>query len=136
MADTVASQILFEGDRKLVMKFTDTSDGTGETNVVKVNVANLTSAHGVPCTGVTIEKIFAMTHGMEVEMKWEATSPVTIMTIPQNVMNSFDFHDGGFGFTGLTNNAGTGKTGNITFSTLDASAGDRYSIVLYMHKVY
>lgn len=136
MADTVASQILFEGDRRLVMKFTDASDGTGETNVVKVNIASLTSAHGVPCTGVTIEKVFAATHGMEVEMKWEATTPVTIMTIPQNVMNSFDFHDSSFGFTGLTNNAGTGKTGNITFSTLDASAGDRYSIILYMHKVF
>jgi hypothetical protein len=136
MADTVASQTLFEGDRHLVMKFTNTSDGTGETNVIKVNIANLTSAHGVPCTGVSIEKIFAMTHGMEVEMRWAATSPVTIMTIPQNVMNTHDYVSDSFGFSGLTNNAGAGKTGNITFTTLDASAGDRYSIILYMRKVY
>lgn len=132
MADTVASQILFQGDRELVMKFTDTSDGTGETNVVKVNVSNLTSAHGVPCTGVLIERIFAMTHGMEVELKWEATTPVPIVTIPQNVMNTHDYTS----FSGLTNNAGAGKTGNITFTTLDASVGDRYSIILQMRKLY
>lgn len=109
MVDTVASQTLFEGDRHLVMKFTNVSDGTGETNVIKVNIANLTSAHGVPCTGVSIEKIFAMTHGMEVEMKWEASSPVVIATIPQNVMNSHDYVSNSFGFSGLTNNAGQEK---------------------------
>jgi len=34
MADAVGSQTLFDGERKAIMKFTNTSDGTGETNVV------------------------------------------------------------------------------------------------------
>jgi hypothetical protein len=37
---------------------------------------------------------------------------------------------------GLTNNAGAGKNGNVLFSTVDASAGDMYSITLEMTKTY
>ena len=132
MADTVATQILFQGDKQVIMKFTDASDGTGETNVVKVNVSTLASYQGKPCVAVQIDKIYMMTQGMEVRMLWEATANVTILTVPQNVVQTFDFDT----FGGLDNNAGTGKTGNILFSTLNASAGDSYSIILVMRKLY
>jgi hypothetical protein len=36
----------------------------------------------------------------------------------------------------LTNNASTGVDGAITFTTLDASAGDTYTVVLEMVKHY
>jgi len=39
-------------------------------------------------------------------------------------------------FGGLINNAGTGKNGNIVFSTADASSGDTYTVVLEMQKSY
>ena len=132
MADTVATQILFQGSKQVVMKFTNASDGTGETNVVKVNVANLSSYQGNPCVGVQIDKIYGLTHGMEVRLLWEATANVTILTFPQNVAQTMTFDE----FGGLDNNAGTGKTGNILFSTLDASAGDAYTIILVMRKLY
>jgi len=133
MADAVASQTLFDGERKAIMKFTNTSDGTGETNVVKVNPASLLpSAAGGACNAVTITKVTAQTHGMEVIMKWKATTPVVIETIPQNTNYQQDFEKIG----GLTNNAGTGKDGAITFTTSDASSGDAYSITLEMVKHY
>lgn len=133
MADAVASQTLLDGERVAIMKFTNSSDGTGETNVVKVNPASLApSAAGGACDAVTITKITALTHGMEVVLKWKATTPVVIETIPQNNAYTQDFEKIG----GLTNNAGTGKDGAITFSTLDASAGDSYTVVLEMVKHY
>ena len=133
MADAVASQTLFDGERMAIMKFTNTSDGTGETNVVKVNPSSLTpSAAGRACDGVTITKITALTHGMEVVLKWKANTPVVIETIPQNNSYQQDFSAIG----GLTNNAGTGVDGAITFTTLDASAGDTYTVVLEMVKHY
>ena len=133
MADAVASQTLFDGERTAIMKFTNTSDGTGETNVVKVNPASLLpSAAGGACNAVTITKVTAQTHGMEVIMKWKATTPVVIETIPQNTNYQQDFEKIG----GLTNNAGTGKDGAITFTTSDQSAGDAYSITLEMVKHY
>jgi hypothetical protein len=133
MADAVGSQTLFDGERVAIMKFTNTSDGTGETNVVKVNPASLNpSAAGGACDRVTITKITGLTHGMEVQMKWKATTPVVIETIPQNNNYQQDFSAIG----GLTNNAGTGVDGAITFTTLDASAGDTYTVVLEMVKSY
>lgn len=133
MADAVATQILFDGERMAIMKFTNISDGTGETKVVKVDVSTLTSsAFGKACDGVTITNIHALTHGMEVDMYWDATTDVLIGVIPQNNMYSMDLTQ----FGGLWNNAGAGKTGDVLFSTRDTSIGDTYTIVLEMVKSY
>lgn len=133
MADAVASQTLFDGERVAIMKFTDISDGTGENKVVKVNVSGLSpSAAGGACSGVTITKIHASTHGMEVQIYWDATTDVLCWIVPQNSQYTWDFEKIG----GLINNAGAGKTGNVLFSTVDASSGDMYSIVLEMVKHY
>jgi hypothetical protein len=39
-------------------------------------------------------------------------------------------------FGGISNNAGTGKNGDLLFSTSDASSGDMYSIILECIKTY
>jgi hypothetical protein len=133
MADAVASQTLFDGERMAIMKFTNISDGTGENKVLKVDVSALNPSNaGGACDGVTITKIHASTHGMEVLMYWDATTDVVIQTIPQNTSYTLDYEK----FGGLTNNAGAGKNGDILFSTSDASAGDEYTIVLEMVKSY
>lgn len=133
MADAVASQTLFDGEHTAIMKFTDISDGTGESKVVKVNASALTaSASGKACSGVTITKIHASTHGMEVQIYWDATTDVLCWIVPQNSQYTWDFEK----FGGLINNAGTGKNGNVLFSTVDASSGDMYSIILEMVKSY
>jgi len=134
MAITATSQTLFDGERKAIMKFYfTTTDTTGETNVVKVNPAALNSSNaGGACNGVTITKISALTHGLEVQMSWDATAPVVIETVPQNTQYTQDYENIG----GLTNNSGTGKTGKILFTTLDQSAGDAYTVTLEMVKHY
>jgi hypothetical protein len=133
MADAVASQTLIDGERMAIMKFTNLSDGTGESKVLKVDVSALTSsASGLPCTGVTITKIYSATHGFEVQIYWDATTDVFCWCVPQNSEYLMDFEK----FGGLTNNAGAGVTGDVLFSTADASAGDFYTIVLEMVKSY
>lgn len=134
MAVTATSQTLFDGERIAIMKFYfTTTDTTGETNVVKVNPASLNpSAAGGACDAVSILKVSGLTHGLEVQMNWDATSPVAIQTIPQNTQYQQDYSNIG----GLTNNAGAGKTGKISFTTLDQSAGDAYTITLEMQKHY
>jgi hypothetical protein len=133
MADAVTSQTLMDGERVAIMKFTNISDGTGETAVTKVNVANLApSASGKACTGVTVNKITSVCHGLEVRMYWDATTdvPFFLSTINTNYLNDFS------NFGGITNNSGAGKNGNIVFSTSDQSAGDTYTVVLEMIKTY
>jgi hypothetical protein len=132
MADTVATQLLYDGIKKAIMKFTNASDGTGETAVKKVDVTTLSTYFGKACSAVQIERIYGLTHGMEVRLLWEASANVTILTFPQNAAQTMDFTDS----VNLTNNAGTGKTGNILFTTLDASAGDAYTIILVLRKIY
>ena len=133
MADAVASQTLLDGERMAIMKFTNLSDGTGESKVLKVDVSTLTSsASGKACDGVTITKIHASTHGLEVQIYWDATTDVFCWCVPQNSTYTMDFEK----FGGLINNAGAGVTGDVLFSTADASNGDFYTIVLEMVKSY
>ena len=133
MADAVTSQTLMDGERMAIMKFTNISDGTGETAVTKVNVSNLAkSASGLACTGVTVTKITSVCHGMEVRMYWDATTDVPFFLSTVNTNYENDFSKIG----GITNNAGTGKNGNIVFSTSDQTSGDTYTVVLEMVKSY
>ena len=132
MADTVATQLIYDGAKQAIMKFTNASDGTGETAVKKVDVTTLSTYQGKACSGVDIDRIYGLTHGMQVRLLWEATTNGTILTVPQNVMETMSFDD----FGGLNNNTTTGKTGNILFSTLDTSSGDSYTIILVLRKLY
>ena len=133
MADTVATQTLLDGDRLVIQKFTNISDGTGEAAVNKIIVSGLAaSAAGFACNGVKIKRIWANTHGMQVRILWDATTDLLTWMVPQNVSYFTDFSD----FGGLTNNAGAGKTGNVAFTTSDASSGDMYTIVVECIKTY
>lgn len=130
MVDAVTSQVIFDGTRTAVMKFTNISDGTGETAALKVDVSALSGFQGSSCTGVNIVTLDAMTVGMGVDILWDATTDVVCYTIGADQFVSFDFAR----FGGVTNNAGSGKTGDISFTTIGAIAGDRYTIVLEMTK--
>jgi hypothetical protein len=133
MADAVTSQTLIDGERLAIMKFTNISDGTGETAVTKVTVSSLSANNlGIACNGVTVTKITSVCHGMEVRMYWDASTdvPFFLSTINTNYQNDFS------SIGGISNNAGTGKNGNIVFSTADASSGDTYTVVLEMVKHY
>jgi hypothetical protein len=134
MTITATSQTLFDGERVAIMKFyTSMSTTENESAVAKVTPSALNpSAAGGACDGVSILKVTSLTHGLEVQMNWAATAPVVIETIPQNTQYTQDFSAIG----GLTNNSGAGKTGVITFTTLDGGAGDTYTVVLEMQKHY
>ena len=132
MADAVTSQTIFDGEREVVMKFTNISDGTGETAVLKVDVSTLTSsAAGKACDGVTLDRIHASINGMSVALLWDATTDVPAVILAPG-MYTFDHGKK----IQIPNNAGTGKTGDIMFTTIGASSGDTYSIVLEMVKSY
>ena len=77
MADAVASQTLVDGKHIAVLKFTNISDGTGESAVKKVDVSALaTNQRGASCTRATIEKIWWQCIGMKVQILFDATSNV------------------------------------------------------------
>jgi hypothetical protein len=133
MADAVATQVILDGERLYIAKFTNISDGTGETGVLKIDVSTLaSSSFQKACNGVTINKIWAQTQGMGVDIIWDATTDVLCETIPADKFYLMDYSS----FGGLPNNAGAGKNGDVLFSTVGAAAGDRYTIVIEAIKTY
>lgn len=133
MADAVTSQTIIDGERNCVMKFTNVSDGTGESAVAKVDVSALASnAAGVACSEVRVMRISHAIVGMSVQLFFDATSNVLLAELAESSNGHMEFQD----FGGIPNNAGSGKTGDILFTTKGHSSGDTYSIVLEMVKVY
>ena len=133
MADAVTSQTLIDGPKHAVMKFTNVSDGTGESAVVKVDVSALSaSADGDTCNEVVIERIWWQCIGMKVKILFDATSDQFCIELGENQSGDHDYRS----FGGLTNNAGSGKTGDIAFTTVGHSNADTYTIILYMRKKF
>lgn len=131
MADVVTSQVLSDGLSIAVMSFTNVSDGTGEAAALKVDVSTLSANNvGAACSKVTIKRIHAAVNGMSVSVLWDATTDVPAFVIGSGNY-TFDLAT-----APLWNNAGTGVTGDVLFTTVGASAGDTYSIILEMVKTY
>lgn len=128
MADAVSTQKLMDGPRNVIMKFTNISDGTGEAAVTKVDVSGL---DGAP-DEVSIQKIIFSTIGMGVNILFDATADILAKALPPDDSGELCFKKEG----GIWNNAGTGKTGDISFTTVGAAAGDEYSVTLVMKKKY
>ena len=133
MADAVTSQTLIDGPKHAVMKFTNVSDGTGESTVKKVDVSALSSSlDGVACSEVVIERIWWQCNGMKVQILFDATSNAFCIELGENQSGHHDYN----AFGGLTNNSGSGKTGDILLTTTGAGSGDSYVIVITLFKEF
>lgn len=133
MADAVTVRKLLDGPKYAVIRLTNISDGTGESNVKKVDVSALAGdkLDGIP-SDLRIEKIQYATQGMGVDLLWNATANVLAVAIPSDGDGCLDFRQVG----GLRNNAGEGKTGDIHITTVGAGIGDRYDLTLHLSKAY
>src|SRR5262245_47777410 len=116
MADSVTTQVLYESASDYVVKFTSISDGTGETDVNKIDVSALSPG----CAEVDILKIVFATDGMAVRIEFDATADAPALLIPSNQNGVIDFTKSPPG--GLRNGAGAGKSGDVFFTTFGHSA--------------
>ena len=134
MADAVTTTSVIDGDKRAVIYCTNTSDGTGEAAVVKVDVSSLSSLqNGTACTGVRLEKVVFSTAGMAVKLLWDATTDVIAVELPADYSDTLDYSD----VSGLPNvAAASGKTGDIVLTTIGHTSADTYSVVLYCLKEY
>jgi hypothetical protein len=131
MADAVTSTTLMDSDRVAIIQLTNTSDGTGEAAVKKVDVSALSdSSTGQACTGVRLAKIVYSTFGMSVKLLWDATTDTICWDLNADYTTDEDFTD----FGGIRNTAGSGKTGDIMLTTTGHTNGDSYVMVLTLYK--
>ena len=132
MADAVTSNTLMDSDRVAIIQLTNTSDGTGESAVKKVDVSALSAnSAGQACTGVRLAKIVYSTFGMSVKLLWDATADTICWDLNADYTTDEDFTE----FGGVRNTAAaSGKTGDIMLTTTGHSDGDSYVIVLTLYK--
>ena len=62
----------------------------------------------------------------------DATTNAFCIELGENQSGDHDYTS----FGGLTNNAGSGVTGDVLFTTVGHSSADTYTIILYMRKKY
>jgi hypothetical protein len=126
------TQIILDGERLFIGKYTDVAeDGTAVTITIDVSALK-PSSHGNICNGLKINKIWAQTQGMSVDIIWDASTDVLCETIPENQFYLMDYSS----FGGIPNAAGAGVTGDILITTVTPAAGDRYTIILECIKTY
>ena len=138
MADAVTSQTLSDGDRVAVMKFTNLSDGTGESSVKKVDISALAAnSAGETPARATIEQIWYDIGGMRVALEWNATTNVVAAVLggsaaAGNVSGHMDFRS----FGGIKNTEASGVDGDIDLTTSGHNNLDHYTVVLQLRKSY
>lgn len=124
MADAVRVDTLVNGPRNVALHCTNVSDGTGESDVVKVDASAL---------GATLPKImrvYGTCVGMSVDLFWDATANDLAMSLPSDEAFDFDFtHIGG-----LQNPNSAGATGDVLASTVGHTSGDTYSFTIELAK--
>jgi hypothetical protein len=132
MADVVTSQTLVDtSGTKTVMKFTNMSDGSGETLVTKMDASALTFM-----TEDATKKIAKIwwaintTNGKSgVELLWAGTTNSTI-----GFFSGTGYHDYFTSGNSIPNNAtltaNTSPAGDVLISTKGFVAGDNYTIIL------
>ena len=127
MADTVTTQTIADTSGvKFVAKLTNFSDGTGETNVKKVDASELTFM--TEDGNRKISKIWYSVNTANpksaVELIWDGATNATAMFL--NGQSHFDFRPSG---SEIPNNATT-PTGDVLLSTHNFASGDNYTIVI------
>ncbi len=133
MANTVQLQTIHDGLRTLIVKCNIIGDGSGEeTATMLIDISTYASMpnQGTP-TSCAIDKIQAWIEGFSVRLLWEADTDVAAIQLQQGETEQDFRHSGG-----LINNAGTGVTGDIKFTTVGLGSGDQATILLTLHKKY
>lgn len=123
MADVYANQI-YDGARNCTFKLTDVSDGTG---LVAQNVTNVASLTPNPGVHLKLRKIRFAISGMSVRLQWAANvnADLVILNPGEDILDFSTIYS-----SGISNNGGAGATGDILLTTINASNGSNFTIVI------
>lgn len=132
MANSTTIQTLVDGPRNTILKLDGLLDTSDQGSTIIVDPATLSdyNINGVKATKLRINKInFDVEDGLDVELFWDASSPVRIGNfVGRGKVDAWRYG-------GIVNNA-TSPTGKITLQTQGWSTGAilSYTIVLELVK--
>lgn len=127
MANAVATQIMEDGHRNVIVKL----DGVLDTSNEAVNTKITPASFSPLPTQFRIDRIdYSVSSQLVVRLEWHATANVVAYSLAAG-MESLWFKDVG----GLQNNSGAGKNGAIDLVTTGWTSGvQTYSITLWLVK--
>lgn len=125
MADLVSTQVLHNGTRRYIVNIKNSSDGTGESAVVKIDKSTLIGPAGTEPSKLVIEKVHGQCTGMRVRAYFDRTSPIEAFTADGGEVELEFCHAGGIRDTG------TGGTGDLLVTTTGHTAGDSYDLTIH-----
>ena len=132
MPNVITTQTIHDGPRNLVVKTYIVSDSTALSDTNLINVSDFVDSNGAELTRVKIMKVEAAFNGVwSAQLLWDATTNVEILDIPGDVT---DFWRNYTDIGGLINNAGTGITGDILWTSIGLANTDEGHITLYLKK--
>ena len=127
MADTVNTQVVFNGQRRYTVHLTNESDGTGESAVTKVDISTLTDGAGDTATYTTVDLIESSVWGFNyVALEWAHDTNDEIAVLFGQGVNDW------YAFGGKTDPQSTGGTGDIVLTTDGGADGSGYDITLHL----
>ena len=128
MAATATQHILVNGKRNLVLHYT-IGGTTGDASAATlVDISALDST--LPADGLRLEKIEWALSGLDAKLSWDADTDLDFV----EMTDGEGTHDW-ISFGGLHNNAGTGVSGDVNWTTLGyLAAGDVGHFTLWFKK--
>lgn len=128
MADTVDTKVQLNGKRKYVVRLACVSDGTGETDAVKVDISTLTDLNNAVPTCFAIEEVQWSVQGFtSVMLEFDAT--VDDEGIIMGTGQGYRCYD-----PPLLDPRSSGFTGDIVLTSNGAVSGATYDIELTLIK--
>lgn len=126
MADTVTVTTIRDTGSELIVHLTGVSDGTGETDAIKVDKSAFTVGGVEPTTLRLMAARWAVQGYSSLRLEWDRGTDVLAMIFSGNGFE--DFRPDG------KNDSGSGGTGDIVLTTVGAASGATYDITLTLRK--
>jgi len=125
MTDAVSTKVLFTGNNIYSIRITGVSDGTGESDVVKIDKSSLIGPKGVEPARIKVMDISWDISGWEgINLEWDGSTDAVAFVLSTNGYE--DFAKVG----GLVADNSDG-TGDLLLTTVGTGAsGDTYTITL------
>jgi hypothetical protein len=140
MSDAVQTQVIQNGNQIYIAKFTNFSDGTGESAVTKLDPTssgdmgvNIAGNVLYPGTHLKIMRMNYTVSGMTLRVYWDATTARVLWFLQG--FGKMDFHKHGGLYVPQSGGAPvTGATGKVLFTTEGAGAGSSYTVEMWCQK--
>ena len=131
MADTVTNTTLKQDDKELVLHLTCISDGTGESNVVKVDRSSFAALYK-DTKRLTIRSVRWAIQGFTyIKISWDHTADDTALVLNGN---GYDEFPEGLRDPNTSADTVSGAIGDVLLTSVGAASGASYDITISFTK--